>query len=277
VVRKGGAGALREYLRDAVDVLERKIQILERRDYFGSISGVRRAIDALLPSVRAASDEVLRGVYIARISEKTGVPVATIKFYLRERLLPPGTPTGRNQAVYGEKHLRRLRFIRALTNVGQLDLSTVRELLAGIENERLPIRGLYDLVNRASAPEESMPGDDDGIRQAHADVTGFVGGLGWQVSQNAAARVQLAQVLAALQRLGCDCDVDFFTPYAEAVERLAILELDQLPADGGVSERAGAVVRSVLLEVALTAMYRMAQEHHVALRFGAAAARPRAG
>ena len=79
LVRSKGAEALRRYLSDAVDVMERKIQILERRDYFSSISGVRKAIDSLLPSVRAAADEVLRGVYIARISERTGVPRETIE------------------------------------------------------------------------------------------------------------------------------------------------------------------------------------------------------
>jgi DNA primase len=73
LVRRGGAKELQRYLRDAVDILERKIQILERRDYFGSISGTRRAVDALLPTVRAAADEVLRGVYVARIAERTGV------------------------------------------------------------------------------------------------------------------------------------------------------------------------------------------------------------
>jgi DNA primase len=73
IVRRGGAKELQRYLRDAVDILERKIQILERRDYFGSISGTRRAVDALLPTVRAAADEVLRGVYVARIAERTGV------------------------------------------------------------------------------------------------------------------------------------------------------------------------------------------------------------
>jgi DNA primase len=79
LVRSKGAKVLQGYLRDAVDVLERKIQILERRDVFRSIAGVRRAVDALLPTVRAASDEVLRGVYISRISERTGVPRATIE------------------------------------------------------------------------------------------------------------------------------------------------------------------------------------------------------
>lgn len=79
LVRAGGAAALKPHLDDAVDVLERKIQILERRDYFGSITRTRRAVDALLPTVRAASDEVLRGVYLRRISERTGVPQATLE------------------------------------------------------------------------------------------------------------------------------------------------------------------------------------------------------
>jgi len=79
LVRAQGPAALKRYLDDAVDVLERKIQILERKDYFGSIRGTRQAIDALLPTVRAAADEVLRGVYIQRISEKTGVPRDTLE------------------------------------------------------------------------------------------------------------------------------------------------------------------------------------------------------
>jgi DNA primase len=79
LVRSRGRAALQGYLRDAVDVLERKIQILERRDLFGSISGTRRAVDALLPTVRAAADEVLRGVYVTRIAERTGVPRETIE------------------------------------------------------------------------------------------------------------------------------------------------------------------------------------------------------
>ncbi|HEX2205695.1 MAG TPA: DNA primase [Longimicrobium sp.] len=79
LVRAKGPAALKRYLNDAVDVLERKIQILERRDFFSSIKGTRQAIDSLLPTVRAASDEVLRGVYINRIAEKTGVPRATLE------------------------------------------------------------------------------------------------------------------------------------------------------------------------------------------------------
>ncbi len=79
LVRKGGAAALRPFLHDAVDVLERKIQILDRKGYFTSIAGKRRAVDRLLESVRATSDDVLRGIYIARIAERTGVPIDIIE------------------------------------------------------------------------------------------------------------------------------------------------------------------------------------------------------
>ncbi len=93
LVRARGAQQLGRWIHDAVDVLERKIQILERRAYFESIAGKRRAVDALLPTVRAAADEVLRGLYIARIAERTGIPVATI-----EREVAGGEGRGREEA-----------------------------------------------------------------------------------------------------------------------------------------------------------------------------------
>src|SRR2546430_15817976 len=49
-------------------------------------------------------------VRISDLSRQTGVPTATIKFYLREHLLPPGAMTARNQADYGSGHLRRVWF-----------------------------------------------------------------------------------------------------------------------------------------------------------------------
>jgi DNA-binding transcriptional MerR regulator len=204
---------------------------------------------------------------ISDLSKQTGVPVATIKFYLRERLLPPGIPTGRNQAEYNETHLRRLRLIRAFTNIGQLELSSVRELLSAIEDDGLPIPGLYEAVNRTLFTEKPVAAASTGVERAQAEVDKFIDNLGWQVDTDAAGRSTLAQVIAALQRLGCECGVDFFEPYAEAAERLAVLELDLLPADGVGTDRAAAVVRTILFEVALAAMRRMAQEHFLALRY----------
>ena len=211
---------------------------------------------------------------ISDLSRQTGVPVATIKFYLREHLLPPGIPTGRNQAIYSKDHLRRLQLIRAFTNIARLDLASVRSLLSTIKDEQLDMRKLYELVNRTLFPEEPALGDIAGLERTRADVDKFIDKLGWQSQPDTPGRVTLARGIAALQGLGCDCGTDFLIPYAEAAERLAAHELDLLPPDGAEADRAAAVARSVLLEVALTSLRRMAQQHHVTLRFGQTPAGP---
>ena len=55
---------------------------------------------------------------ISELSSRTGIPVATIKFYLRENLLHPGVRTAATQAQYDESHEARLRLIRALLGPG---------------------------------------------------------------------------------------------------------------------------------------------------------------
>ena len=54
---------------------------------------------------------------ISDLSEATGVPVATVKYYLRERLLHPGEVVSRTQARYDASHVERLTLVRALTEV----------------------------------------------------------------------------------------------------------------------------------------------------------------
>ena len=73
LVRRGGAATLEGILKQGIDVLERKIQILERKGYFGSLPGRRRALDRLLPTIRAAADPITRELYISRVAEVSGV------------------------------------------------------------------------------------------------------------------------------------------------------------------------------------------------------------
>ena len=73
LVQRQGAAGLAALLADAVDVLERKIQILERKGFFGTLPGRRRALDRLLPTIRAAKDPITRELYISRAAEAAGV------------------------------------------------------------------------------------------------------------------------------------------------------------------------------------------------------------
>lgn len=72
-VRENGAPGLEAQLSAAIDVFERKIQLLDRAGWFGELQKKRRALDRLLPTIRSTSDEMMRDLYVARASEVTGV------------------------------------------------------------------------------------------------------------------------------------------------------------------------------------------------------------
>ncbi|MEJ2539681.1 MAG: DNA primase [Gemmatimonadota bacterium] len=79
LLRKQGPDRLREFLDGAVDVLDRKIQILEERDWFSTLDRKRDAVDRLIPTLRAAQDPATRDMYVARVAEKTGVTRRTLE------------------------------------------------------------------------------------------------------------------------------------------------------------------------------------------------------
>jgi DNA primase len=91
IVRKEGPEGVREYLAQAVDVLDRKLQILEEKDYFSSIERIRGAVDRLLPTLRAAKDPALRDIYVAKVAERTGVRRETLEGEMKKAEGPPGT------------------------------------------------------------------------------------------------------------------------------------------------------------------------------------------
>jgi DNA primase len=73
LVQNKGPAALEQTLKDCVDVLERKIQILDRKGFFGSLPGRRRALDRLLPTIRAAADHITKELYISRVADVAGI------------------------------------------------------------------------------------------------------------------------------------------------------------------------------------------------------------
>jgi DNA primase len=79
LVQKQGAPALERVLKDSVDLLERKIQILNRRGFFGSLPGRRRALDALLPTIRATNDAVARDLYVTTVAQTAGIRKETLE------------------------------------------------------------------------------------------------------------------------------------------------------------------------------------------------------
>ena len=209
-----------------------------------------------------------RVVKVSELSRRSGVSVPTIKFYLREGLLPPGTATAPNQADYGEGHLHRLRLIRVLMDVGGLGLTAVRSVLDAIANEALPLHQLLGVAHHALGPGPDAGPVAEDVQQARREVDTFLAGLRWRVSADAPARRALADALVALRRLGRDDPVDVFRPYAELADRLASLELKKTSKTASRAEAVErVVVGTVVFEAALISLRRLAQENHSTRRF----------
>ncbi|MEU9075552.1 MerR family transcriptional regulator [Kitasatospora sp. NPDC048538] len=202
---------------------------------------------------------------ISELSRRSGVPTATIKYYLREGLLPPGRAIAATQAEYDETHLRRLRLVRALIGLRGLSVSATKEILgaaAAHAGERHQVLGL--VVGARPADEDAPP---PAPAPGAAEVDALIDGLGWEVSAHAPARAVLGETLETLRSLGEEVSADALRGYAALAERTAALDLDQLDPDADPLDQAeSALLRTILFEPALLALRRLAQENESARR-----------
>jgi DNA-binding transcriptional MerR regulator len=208
-------------------------------------------------------------VRIAELSRSSGVSIATIKYYLREELLPPGEATAPNQADYSDSHLHRLRLIRTLADVGRLPISSIRAVIAAIDEQKLSLHDTLGVAVDALPPLRPQTIPEHDLQLALSDVDEYLERLRWTGSDSSPARYALAQALVSLRRLGRDCGPEVFDLYAHHANQLAIREIASLPAEGDRDRTVEeAVIGTVVFEAALTALRRLAEAHHSAIRFG---------
>ena len=94
---------------------------------------------------------------ISEIAERSDVPVATVRHYLREGLLPEPVKTSRNMAYYPPEFVDRIRLIKQLQEQRFMPLKVIRELLDSANGDHDRLRALAEtgdaLVERALGPE----------------------------------------------------------------------------------------------------------------------------
>ncbi|WP_335975172.1 MerR family transcriptional regulator [Streptomyces sp. CA2R106] len=244
---------------------------------------------------------------ISELSRRSGVPNATIKFYLREGLLPPGRATAATQAEYGDQHLRRLRLIRALIGVRGLTVQQTRDVLGAVSENEADLHQVLGLVLGArpvdkenaepvrgpagkepnpagtgprpaeveaetaatkteTGPSEEEP-DPSEADAGRSEVDELLAEMGWEISPYSPAQGVVAETLETMRSLGADYSWRSLLPYARIAEETAVLDLDQLDEEDDLLERAErAVLLTILLEPALLALRRLAQENESAKR-----------
>jgi DNA-binding transcriptional MerR regulator len=184
---------------------------------------------------------------MTELSRRSGTSIASVKYYLREGLLPPGAATGRTQAEYGEGHLRRLRLIRALLDIGGLSVAAARDVFAAIDNPDLSDHHPLSY----NPPHQPARRDDYQWRGARVEVLSLVDRCAWQVPHDSPGVDFVADAVAAMRALGRDDLLACAPIYAEAAAHVVGHELDVLAARNGPDQIVEALVTGTILGEAL--------------------------
>ncbi|MHB9853893.1 MerR family transcriptional regulator [Streptomyces krungchingensis] len=210
---------------------------------------------------------------LAELSERSGVPIATIKYYLREGLLAPGRQINARTSEYDEEHLRRLRLVRAMIQVGRVPVAKVREVLGHVDDDSLG-RTIRLGAAMWALPQVPEPDEDDEfVQAAEQEVITLLDRLGWENTKRlttiSSAYRSLVVAMAALRRIGYDWEAELLEPYAELMHRAAVLDLNLLETQpSGAEQIEFAVLGAILIEPVLQALHRLAQEEETTRRYG---------
>lgn len=190
---------------------------------------------------------------ISELSAQTGVTVPTIKYYLREGLLPEGERSAPTQAAYGERHVERLRVIRALLDAG-VSIAETRRVLAALDD---PPENAHDLLGTAHAA--ITPPVDEALDLAEAER--LVEGLGWKPGMcDEAVLNAVARALQGLESAGFVVPDAAMTEYLASMRRIADAEIAGVPTESAEAAVRYVVLGSVLVEPLLLALRRVAQQ-----------------
>jgi DNA-binding transcriptional MerR regulator len=198
---------------------------------------------------------------ISELSQRSGVSLPTIKFYIREGLLPAGTRTSRNQADYGPAHLSRLTLIRSLRDAAGLPVEVIaRSLKAADQATDDFVIAAIDAIERPAGA--AIERDAPEYRKAEEVVQRVVRARGWSIGPKDVSFHDAVRAFAVAERWFPYGDEEGVTPYFEAAENIAAAEI---PEDWEPGSRDDALVYSmlgtVLFEPVILALRRMA---HVA-------------
>ncbi|MFD7869432.1 MerR family transcriptional regulator [Microbacterium sp. NPDC059771] len=199
---------------------------------------------------------------ISELSAQTGVTVPTIKYYLREGLLPEGERSSPTQATYGEKHVERLRVIRALLDAG-VSIAETRRVLGALDDPPASPNALLGTAHAAITPpvEESVD---------LAEAEALVEGLGWKPGMcDEAVLHAVARALGGLERAGFVVPKAVMREYLRSTRRIADAEIAGVPGESAEAAVRYVVLGSVLVEPLLLALRRVAQQVSSGERFGA--------
>jgi DNA-binding transcriptional MerR regulator len=199
---------------------------------------------------------------VSELSDRADVPLPTIKFYIREGLLPKGASTGKNQADYGVVHLERLALIRSLKEDAGLGIDAIGRVLRAADSAREEyIRVAIDAV---AGPGTADFPESPEYAQNRESLVELAQARGWEVSGDDVSVREAARHLVTISHAFPDKIGGSLEPYFDAVETIARYEIPQDFA-GEVRDEGAlryALLGTLLFEPFILALRRMAHVAH---------------
>ena len=225
-VDKQGAKGLEAQLGDAIDVFERKVQILERGGWFADLRRRRMAIDHLLPTIRAAADPVTRDLYLARASEASGVAKEVLARELHASR-PGGRAPSRSDARTATRGPARAAAGRgrssASPDIPDEDGPPVwdEDEPAGQNRRGVELR----IGNRRAGPAIRAHGAERELVRAMLHRRNEIDAIGERIGPEAFRDLRYRSIFAALLEHGTDASVEALERAldADAVEAMQVL------------------------------------------------------
>lgn len=155
---------------------------------------------------------------LQELSEATGMPIASIKFYLREGVLPSGRPLTATRSDYDDRHVRRIRTIQTLRGVNRFSVEQIRAVVALVDSGATRVEIMKALQREIHSLGDPVPGRT-------AEGNAVVTARGWP-DVPTAARGALDDHLEEMARLGVSLPPDALDVYGRAVDLIAHVDID---------------------------------------------------
>ncbi|WP_136611962.1 MerR family transcriptional regulator [Sinomonas albida] len=155
---------------------------------------------------------------LRELSTLTGMPIASIKYYLREGILPAGSRVSATRSDYSEAHVRRIKTIQTLRSVNGLSVAQIRQIVALVDGGASSLEILKGLQHELQSLGEPLPGEtgagDAGVKQR-----------GWPDIPTA-ARGALEDHLEHMGALGITIPTEALETYSRAVDLIANVDVN---------------------------------------------------
>ncbi len=173
---------------------------------------------------------------IGELAEASGVPVPTIKHYLREGLLPEPVKTSRNMAYYPPEFVDRIKLIKQLQEERFMPLKAIKSVLDEDPERARALIALEDrILDRALAGERTRTSaaevrESYGVPREVLDRLAELGVLSPNSRGYSPSDVRIIEAISRFRAGGYDEEIGFTVydtlRYKRAIEELVRQEVD---------------------------------------------------